>query len=235
MKLLPCQAITVVYCWLSRAPAALLVQLHSGAMRINQCLAGTQNSSASGRHLIPDRALPVFLDRDGVINANRADYVKNPSEWIPVPGAISAIAALHRAGHPLVVVTNQSGIGRGYYTAAAVEQIHGVMLCALAAAGVPSITIMYCPHHPKDKCGCRKPETGMTDQARLDLKLPSGGWMVGDAHTDMELGRRSGLETILVLSGRGSDQLEIIKAENLAMPDHVTDSLVSAVEIILTP
>ena len=178
--------------------------------------------------------VPVFLDRDGVINANRSDYVKMPSEWIPVPGAISAMATLHRAGHQLIVVTNQSGIGRGFYTKEAVDCIHEVMLSALSAAGVPSIPIMYCPHHPRDRCGCRKPETGLIDKARLDLKLNSGGWMVGDAHSDMELGRRSGLKTILVLSGRGARQLETIKAENLPMPDHITGSLVSAADIILT-
>ncbi len=178
---------------------------------------------------------PVFLDRDGVINTNREDYVKSPSEWIPIPGAISAMATLHRAGHQLIVVTNQSGIGRGYYSAEAVERIHLVMRNALKAAGVDSIHILFCPHHPRERCGCRKPETGLIDQARIDLGLPSGGWMVGDAHSDMELGRRSGLTTILVLSGRGRDQLEIIKAENSAMPDHVTDSLVSALDIILTP
>ncbi len=179
--------------------------------------------------------LPVFLDRDGVINTNRADYVKTPAEWMPIPGAISAMAELHRAGHPLVVVTNQSGIARGYYTAEAVEQIHRVMRSALKAAGVDSVHVLFCPHHPQDGCTCRKPETGMVKQAVSDLGLPAGGWMVGDADSDMELGRRSGLTTILVLSGRGRDQLEIIKAENLVMPDHVTGSLVSALDIILTP
>lgn len=179
--------------------------------------------------------LPVFLDRDGVINANRADYVKTPAEWVPIPGAISAMAELHRAGHPLVVVTNQSGIGRGYYSVEAVERIHLVMRNALKAAGVDSIHILFCPHDPQERCGCRKPETGLIDQARIDLGLPPGGWIVGDADSDMELGRRSGLTTILVLSGRGRDQLEIIKVENRVMPDHVTGSLVSALDIILTP
>lgn len=179
--------------------------------------------------------LPIFLDRDGVINENRSDYVKAPSEWLPIPGAIAAMATLYRHGHPLVIVTNQSGIGRGYYTSEAVDHIHLVMLSAFRAAGIPSVPVMYCPHHPNQKCSCRKPETGMIDQARLEQNLPDGGWMIGDAHSDMELGRRSGLKTILVLSGRGSSQLEMIKAESLPMPDNITDSLVSAVDIIITP
>jgi histidinol-phosphate phosphatase family protein len=177
---------------------------------------------------------PVFLDRDGVINENRADYVKSPAEWKPLPGAISAIAALRRAGHRIVVVTNQSGIGRGIYTAEDVELIHDVLKNALNAAGVDDAAIYYCPHHPDSWCSCRKPETGMTDRAIRELNLPSGGWIIGDAESDMELGRRAGLETILVLSGRGSAQLEKITSENLPMPDHVTESLVSAVELVLT-
>ncbi len=179
--------------------------------------------------------LPVFLDRDGVINENRADYVKTPSEWKPYPGAIAAIASLRRAGHRIIIVTNQSGIGRGIYTAEDVDQIHDVLQGALQSAGVTDAAIYYCPHHPDDRCSCRKPETGMVDQARLELNLPSGGWMIGDAESDMELGRRSGLETVLVLSGRGSTQLDKITSENLPMPDHITDSVVSAAELILTP
>ncbi len=177
--------------------------------------------------------LPIYLDRDGVINENRADYVKNPSEWIPLPGAISAMAALSKAGHPLVVVTNQSGIGRGYYTSEDVNLIHDVMQNAFSSAGITHVPILFCPHHPDNKCACRKPETGMIDRAKTDLRLPEGGWMIGDAHSDIELGRKSGLTTILVLTGRGRVQLEMIKAENLAMPDYVTDSLVSALEILL--
>lgn len=176
---------------------------------------------------------PVFLDRDGVINDNRADYVRNPSQWIPIPGAISAIAELYRAGHPIVVVTNQSGIGRGYYSHGAVDRIHEVMQGALRAVSVPDVPVMYCPHHPDEKCSCRKPETGMIDTARLRFELPEGGWMVGDADSDMELGRRSGLRTILVLSGRGKDQLKLIRAEDRPMPDYITSSLVSAHKIIL--
>lgn len=178
---------------------------------------------------------PIYLDRDGVINENRSDYVKKPSEWIPIPGAISAMATLCKAGYPLVVVTNQSGIGRGYYTSEDVNLIHEVMQNAFNCAGIDHVPILYCPHHPEDKCSCRKPEKGMIDRARIDFDLPEGGWMIGDAQSDMELGRKSGLETILVLTGRGRTQLEMIKAENQIMPDHISDSLVSALDILLAP
>lgn len=179
--------------------------------------------------------LPVFLDRDGVINENRGDYVRDPSQWIPIPGAIQAAAELHYAGHPLVVITNQSGIGRGYYTETDVLGIHSVMEEAFRAAGAAIAGCYHCPHRPDEKCRCRKPETGMIDRARAELSLPPGGWMVGDAGSDMELGRRCGLRTVLVLTGRGASQLELIRARGMKMPDHVLPSLVSAGELILTP
>jgi len=177
---------------------------------------------------------PVFLDRDGVINRNRHDYVRRPSHWIPIPGAIDAAARLGRAGHPLVVVTNQSGIARGYYTEEDVELIHRVMSCAFRAAGVRPCGILYCPHHPDDRCRCRKPAPGMVEEARRTLSLPRGGWMVGDAESDMELGRRSGLATILVETGRGAAQLEMILERGLTPPDHVVPSLREAADLILS-
>lgn len=176
--------------------------------------------------------LPVYLDRDGVINENRADYVRNPSQWIPIPGAVETVAELRRLGHPVVVVTNQSGIGRGYYSVSDVKSIHDVMTASFEAAGALGVNVYFCPHHPSDSCSCRKPETGMIDRARSELSLPSGGWLIGDASTDMELGRRSGLRTILVLTGRGNSQLKMIQAEEKPLPDFITDSLVTALEII---
>lgn len=178
--------------------------------------------------------LPVFLDRDGVINENRADYVRRPCQWVPIPGAVEAVVRLHEAGHPLVIVTNQSGIARGYYSETDVNAIHSVMKAAFRAAGADVSCFFYCPHHPSEDCGCRKPETGMVDTARREHSLPPGGWIVGDADSDMELGRRSGLKTVLVLSGRGKSQLEMIRKENRPEPDHITESLISASDIILS-
>jgi len=177
---------------------------------------------------------PVFLDRDGVINENRSAYVRKPSQWVPIPGAVESVARLYRAGYPVVVVTNQSGIARGYYTENDVKEIHSVMSAAFQAAGARVGAVYYCPHHPSEGCTCRKPETGMIEMARSELSLPRGGWMVGDAHTDMELGRRTGLSTVLVLTGRGVSQLEKIRSDKQQEPDHITASLVSAVDMILS-
>jgi len=179
---------------------------------------------------------PVYLDRDGVINENRPDYVRHPGHLVPIAGAVESVARLTGAGHSVIVVTNQSGIARGYYTSCDVQLIHEVIGAAFKAAGVDMnrIAFYFCPHHPDDHCCCRKPMTGMIDAARGELSLPLGGWIIGDADSDMELGRRCGLKTILVLSGRGVSQLQRIKAAKGVLPDHVTGSIAAACDLILT-
>ena len=178
-------------------------------------------------------ALPIYVDRDGVINENCRDYVRSLSQWIPVKGAFSALAALSRAGHAIVVVTNQSAIARGYTTRENVEEIHDELLRLATDAGAVIQGIYYCPHHPDDGCNCRKPCTGMIDAARRDLNLPDGGWIIGDAASDMELGRRADLETILVLTGRGAEQLQMIRDNRNKMPDLIVENLGKATAYIL--
>lgn len=178
-------------------------------------------------------AEPVFLDRDGVINMNRVDYVRSLEEWIPIPGAIEALAKLSNAGHPVIVLTNQSAIAREYCTVSDVQEIHRHLLNLVSSAGGIISGIYYCPHHPDDECECRKPRTGMIETARMELNLPARGYMVGDADSDMELGRRAGLKTVLVLTGRGEDQLRKIKSDGCIRPWKVTENISSAVDIIL--
>ncbi|MBN2587148.1 MAG: HAD-IIIA family hydrolase [Candidatus Fermentibacteraceae bacterium] len=178
--------------------------------------------------------VPVFLDRDGVINRDRDDYVKSLEEWKPFPGAVASIVRLCSAGHPVVVITNQSAIGRNYCTEACVRDIHSHLTELVRDAGGALSGIYYCPHRPDEGCACRKPETGMVDAARSDLDLPAGGYIVGDAESDMELGRRAGLKTILVLTGRGSDQLGIMESGGLPAPWRVAGDISEAVEIIIS-
>ena len=176
---------------------------------------------------------PVFLDRDGVINLNRADYVRSLREWIPIPGAIEAIVRLSNAGHPVIVLTNQSAIARNYCRVSDVEGIHLHLLHLVSKAGGLISGIYYCPHHPDDGCECRKPRTGMIESARNELNLPDGGYIVGDADSDMELGRRTGLKTVLVLTGRGKEQLRKINSDDYPRPWKVTENITSAVDLIL--
>jgi len=177
--------------------------------------------------------IPVYLDRDGVINLDSSDYIRSLEQWIPLPYAIESIARLSNAGHPVVVLTNQSAIARKYCRVSDVEQIHLRLLNKVRDAGGLISGIYYCPHHPDDGCGCRKPRTGMIESARKELKLPDGGYIVGDADSDMELGRRSGLKTILVLTGRGKDQIRTINSEGSIPPWKVTENISTAVDIII--
>ncbi|MCK4506707.1 MAG: D-glycero-beta-D-manno-heptose 1,7-bisphosphate 7-phosphatase [Candidatus Aegiribacteria sp.] len=177
--------------------------------------------------------LPVFLDRDGVINRDSADYIRSLKDWVPLPGSIEAIANLSNAGHPVIIVTNQSAISRKYCLESDVMEIHQHLIQLVDNAGGKIDGIYYCPHHPDDECDCRKPKTGMLDKARQELNLPHGGYLVGDASSDMEMGRRAELKTILVLTGRGLNQLELIEMEDHPMPWRVTEDLASAASIIL--
>lgn len=147
----------------------------------------------------------IILDRDGVINVDSDEYIKSPDEWHPIPGSLEAIARLNKAGYIVTVATNQSGIGRGYYSVATLEAIHKKMQDALAAVGGHIDKIVYCPHSPDDHCDCRKPQPGMIKQlAKEYAENPSNILMIGDARRDLEAAHAAGARTILVLTGKGA-------------------------------
>ena len=174
------------------------------------------------------RSGAVFVDRDGVIGENRPDYVKSWSEFAFVPGAIEAMAALTRIGSPIVVVTNQSAVGRGLLSRRQLDVIHERMLDALAASGAKVEAIMVCPHHPDDACACRKPEPGMLTDAAERHKIDLGrSYLIGDHSTDIEAGARAGCRTILVRTGRGA-QIAADARDWRYQPDFVADDLVDA-------
>jgi D-glycero-D-manno-heptose 1,7-bisphosphate phosphatase len=150
----------------------------------------------------------VFLDRDGVICKNRADYVKSWDEFLFLPGAKQGIATLSKLNIPIVVVTNQSAIGRGIMSAEEVAKIHRGMTAEIAAAGGRIDKILFCPHRPDEGCNCRKPEPGMLLQAAQELNIDlQRSFMVGDALTDLMAGQRVGCFNFLVMTGRGLQQV----------------------------
>ena len=147
----------------------------------------------------------VILDRDGTINADSDDFVKSPEEWLPLPGALEAIARLNHAGWHVVVASNQSGLGRGLFDVASLNAMHTKMHKLLAAQGGRVDAVFYCPHTPDDACGCRKPATGLFDQIGerygVDLKdVPTAG----DSLRDLQAGAAAGCEPHLVLTGKGA-------------------------------
>lgn len=150
----------------------------------------------------------IFLDRDGVICKNRSDHVKSWAEFEFLPEVKESLAALSLLNLPLIIVTNQAAIGRGLMTVQLLEDIHQRMVAEIAAAGGRIDRIFYCPHRPEDGCHCRKPKPGMLQQAASEMGLDlAGSYLVGDAATDIQAGQQVGCHNILVLTGRGTEQL----------------------------
>jgi len=173
----------------------------------------------------------VFLDRDGVINENREDYVKSLDELKLLPGAAEAIARLSGAGFRIVIVSNQQGIGRGLISPETLERINRKILAELAAAGAVVAGIYYCPHRKEEDCECRKPKPGLLRKASTDLGIDlAGSVLIGDSPRDVQAGRSVGSLTILVLSGKTRPE-EIPNLD--AKPHYVAADLSDAADWIL--
>lgn len=148
----------------------------------------------------------VFLDRDGVINAD-GGYVCRVEDFSFLPGTFEALREMARLGFKLVVVTNQSGIGRGFYTEADYQRVTAHMLAELAKEGVVIAGVYHCPHHPDASCECRKPKPGMIWRARDEHAIDlSRSWLAGDKPSDIEAARRAGIVNTVLIRGPGSTQ-----------------------------
>jgi len=146
----------------------------------------------------------ALLDRDGVINRDLWDYVTKPAEFECLPGVPEAIGKLCAAGFRLAVITNQAGIAKGRYDAAMLEAIHAEMQRQLAPFGGKIERVFYCPHAPEANCACRKPATGLIEQAMKYFESDLQGVpFVGDKFSDLEIARRTGCQPILVRTGYG--------------------------------
>ena len=145
----------------------------------------------------------VFLDRDGVINKKlEGDYVKSYDEFIFLPGAIDAIKKIKQKGLMVIIITNQSGIGRGIMSEDALIKLHGQMLAEMEKEGARIDAIYYCPHSPDNGCNCRKPKDGLFKQALMDFDIDiKNSWMIGDEQKDIEAGEKAGCKTYLLSKG----------------------------------
>ncbi len=140
----------------------------------------------------------VFLDRDGVINFDK-NYVYKVEDFEFIPGALEAMKKLRDAGFKLFIISNQSGIGRGYYKEEDVEILHKFMLSELAKEGIEIERVDYCPHGPEDGCECRKPNPYFVLQAQKEFDIDlAASWFVGDRDTDVNCGKNAGVKTVLV-------------------------------------
>lgn len=175
----------------------------------------------------------IFLDRDGTLNIDYG-YVHEIDQFHFIEGSIEALQQLKQMGYLLVLVTNQSGIARGYFSEQQFLQLTEWMDWSLADRGVDLDGIYYCPHHPdgigefKQDCDCRKPKAGMLNQAIKELKIDSArSIMIGDKMEDMIAGKSAGIKTnILVRSGKP------ISEDGEKLADHVIDSIADVVALI---
>ncbi|WP_029147148.1 D-glycero-beta-D-manno-heptose 1,7-bisphosphate 7-phosphatase [Methylophilus sp. 5] len=173
----------------------------------------------------------VILDRDGVINRDSATFIKNPNEWIPIPGSLEAIALLNQHGYRVAVATNQSGIARGYFDMATLNAIHDKMHKALAQVGGRIDAVFYCPHAADAHCACRKPNTGMIEEIgkRFNVELTKVPG-VGDALRDLQAFEKAGCQPYLVRTGKGEETYNL---SDMPQTTIVVADLAAAVQDII--
>lgn len=182
----------------------------------------------------------VFLDRDGTIN-EQMGYINHISRFILLPGVGRAIHKLNEQKIPVVVVSNQSGLARGYFPASLLDEVNQKMEQQLAAKGAHIDGLYICPHHPEAKekkyrkiCSCRKPKIGLLKQAAADLNLNlKKSFMVGDRWSDLKCAASAGATSILVLTGYGRGDQQYIGPQQVIQPAKVAENLNLAVDWIL--
>ncbi|NTV48490.1 MAG: D-glycero-beta-D-manno-heptose 1,7-bisphosphate 7-phosphatase [Geobacteraceae bacterium] len=176
----------------------------------------------------------VFLDRDGTINVEK-DYLYLIKDFEFIPGAPEAIQLLNQAGIMVVVVTNQSGVARGYYTEDDVINLHRHIACKLEQYSAHVDAWLYCPHHPSGRgsyalpCNCRKPLPGMLQEAAMRHNIDmDNSTIIGDKIADIEAGKAAGCHTILVRTGYGAEDEKSVGPQTV-----VCDDILSAVKYLL--
>jgi D-glycero-D-manno-heptose 1,7-bisphosphate phosphatase len=185
------------------------------------------------------RRRAVFIDRDGTIS-EEVGYVNHPSRYRVFPYAAEAIRQLREAGWLAILVTNQAGVARGYFTEDVITAVHTLLAAELERGGARLDAIYYCPHHPsvgeppyRADCDCRKPRPGLIRRAAANLDIDlAASWMIGDRYSDTELARNAGTRAALVLSGYGRGEWEYQRAAWRHQPDLVAENLLEAVRTI---
>lgn len=175
----------------------------------------------------------IILDRDGVINQDSDAYIKSEEEWVPIEGSLEAIARLNHAGYTVVVVSNQSGLARGYFDIDALMAMHKKMDKLLSKLGGEVDAVFFCPHGPDDACDCRKPKPGMLLDVGQRYNVPLRDVIfIGDSFTDITAARNANARSMLVRTGKGAKAEKIMLAEGRDSTP-VFDDLASAVDDLL--
>lgn len=176
----------------------------------------------------------VFLDRDGTINRDSADYVKSREDFEFLPGSLEAIKNLTLNGFVSIVITNQSAVPRNLISLSELESVHKLLIETVALNGGEIKDLFYCPHLPEDECDCRKPEPGLIYQAQAKYGIDlTTAVMVGDSAKDIECARRAGCgRAVLVKSGKDNDVENELKTRQIRV-DYVARDLYEAAEWII--
>lgn len=186
------------------------------------------------------RSTGIFLDRDGTI-VEEVGYINHLERLKFFPWTVEALRKLNSAGVPLVIVTNQSGVGRGHFSEELVNQVHRKIQDEVTARGARIDAFYFCPHHPaaalaayRQDCRCRKPGVGMIERAAQRFKIdPRASYVVGDSYRDVQLGFNVGARTILLMTGYGRGEYEYHRHEWPRPPDHISENLLEAARLIL--
>ena len=182
----------------------------------------------------------VFMDRDGTIS-EEVGYVNHPSRYRVFPYSAEAVRLLNEAGWLAILVTNQAGVARGYFTEDVITAVHGVLTGELEKQGARLDAIYYCAHHPtvgdepyRFDCDCRKPKPGLIERAAREFEIDlAQSWMIGDRYSDIELARNAQVRSAFVLSGYGRGEWEYQRPAWKYEPDMVAEDLLQAVKKIV--
>jgi len=199
-----------------------------------------ESTSAVRRCHVMSKA--IFIDRDGTIS-EEVGYINHPSRFRVFPYAAEAIKLANDSEWLAIVVTNQAGVARGYFTEDMIHTVHAQLEADLNARGARVDSIYYCAHHPsvgeppyRFDCDCRKPKPGLILRAAGDLEIDlKQSWMVGDRYSDIELARNAGVNSAFVLSGYGRGEWEHQRSDWQHEPDLVAEDLLEAVKRIVNP
>lgn len=182
----------------------------------------------------------VFIDRDGTIS-EEVGYVNHPSRFRVFPYSAEAIRTLNENGWLAILITNQAGVARGYFSEEVIHRIHDQLKRDLQNDSAQLDAIYYCAHHPsvgeppyRLDCDCRKPKPGLIQQAARDFEIDlAASWMAGDRYSDVELARNAGLRSAFLLSGYGRGEWEYQSRTWKHRPDMVCENLLEAVKSIV--
>ncbi|MBK8971067.1 MAG: D-glycero-beta-D-manno-heptose 1,7-bisphosphate 7-phosphatase [Hahellaceae bacterium] len=176
----------------------------------------------------------IILDRDGVINIDRDDYIKTVDEWVPIPGSLEAISRLTKAGYTVGVATNQSGLAKGYFTLETLNAMHNKLNALLQKIGGKIDAIAYCPHNDTDNCNCRKPRPGLILSLESQLAIPAKhAFLVGDKKSDLLASIAVGSQPILVRTGKGTATENALNRDPLFENIPVFENLAQFVDTLL--